>query len=132
MYSKIDALNFQGLQTGRLFKSTEYPLLHDLDSLDVLKPFFHTFDSAPNIVILVVEGLNDDFIYNYKGAKLMPFMSELKDKSLYWNRCFTLGERSFAAIPSILGSLIVINLSTSSNLKESIFAPFKNASTAPG
>ena len=35
----------------------------------------------------------------------MPFTSGLKDRSLYWNRCFTLGERSFAVVPSLLGSL---------------------------
>jgi phosphoglycerol transferase MdoB-like AlkP superfamily enzyme len=96
---------FQRLYPGKLFSDKEYPLLHEFKNINVLKPYFNKFDSPPNIVILIVEGLNDDFLYDYKGVNLMPFTSKLKDKSLYWNRCFTLGERSFAVVPSLLGSL---------------------------
>jgi len=96
---------FQQLYPGKLFTNKDFPLLHEFKNLNVLKPYFNKFDSQPNIVILIVEGLNDDFIHDYKGVNLMPFTSKLKDKSLYWNRCFTLGERSFAVVPSLLGSL---------------------------
>lgn len=84
---------------------TDYPLLRKFEANNELKPYFDEFSESPNIVILIVEGLNDDFIHDYKGIILMPFLSDLKDKSLYWNRCFTLGERSFAVLPSIIGSL---------------------------
>ena len=103
--SKQSALEFWKLYPHKSFNNINYPLLHEFKNLNVLKPYFNKFDSPPNIVILIVEGLNDDFIHNYKGVNLMPFTGRLKDKSLYWNRCFTLGERSFAVVPSLLGSL---------------------------
>lgn len=104
-YTIADANNFQELNPSKAFNKSEYILLHKTDTLNPLGSYFNKFDSAPNIVILIIEGLNDDFIHKYRNADLMPFLSSLKDKSLYWNKCFTLGERSFAAAPSILGSL---------------------------
>jgi len=102
---KESFMKFQQLFPEKLFFNKDYPLLHEFKNINVLKPYFNRFNTSPNIVILIVEGLNDDFIHEYKGVNLMPFTSKLKDKSLYWNRCFTLGERSFAAVPSLLGSL---------------------------
>ena len=87
------------------FISKNYPLVYKVKRENGLGKYFNDFDGNPNIVILIVEGLNDDFIHEYKGSILMPFLSQLKDKSLYWERCLTLGERSFAAVPSILGGL---------------------------
>ena len=104
-YSASDANQFQMLYPQKEFISKEYPLLHKSDTTNPLGIYLQKFDSAPNIVVLIIEGLNDDFIHKYKGIDLMPFLSNLKDKSLYWSKCFTLGERSFAVIPSILGSL---------------------------
>lgn len=103
--SKESFRKFQELYPDKMFSNKDYPLLHKFKNINVLKPYFNKFDTPPNIVILIVEGLNDDFIHEYKGVNLMPFTSKLKDKSLYWNRCFTLGERSFAVVPSLLGSL---------------------------
>lgn len=103
--SKQSAIEFWELYPGKSFSNINYPLLHEFKNINVLKPYFNKFDSPPDIVILIVEGLNDDFIHNYKSVNLMPFIGRLKDKSLYWNRCFTLGERSFAVVPSLLGSL---------------------------
>lgn len=103
--SKQNASEFHRLYPGKLFLNKDYPLLHEFKNLNVLKPYFDKFDSPPNVVILIVEGLNDDFLHNYKGVNLMPFISGLIDKSLYWDRCFTLGERSFSVVPSLLGSL---------------------------
>lgn len=104
-YAIADAYDFQELNPLKTFEKSDYILLHETDTLNPLGSSFNKFDSAPNIVILIIEGLNDDFIHNYRNTDLMPFLSKLKDKSLYWNKCFTLGERSFAAVPSILGSL---------------------------
>jgi uncharacterized sulfatase len=103
--SNDDYAGFQNLFPNKVFKDKNYPLLHEFKNMNVLGSLFNKFDKAPNIVILIVEGLNDDFIHEYKGTHPMPFLSNLTAKSLYWNRCFTLGERSFAAVPSILGSL---------------------------
>lgn len=96
---------FQEFFPRRQFVDKEYPLLHEREKDSQHTKYFNSFSNAPNIVILIVEGLSDDFLYDFRGASLMPFLQELKDKSLYWKRCFTLGERSFAAVPSILGGL---------------------------
>jgi uncharacterized sulfatase len=104
-YSEEDSRNFWRLYPHQQFLNGEYPMLHQFTTPDSLSSYFHPFAAKPNIVILIVEGLNDDFIHDYKGVKLMPFLSSLVQKSLYWNRCFTLGERSFAAVPSLLGGL---------------------------
>ncbi|MCQ2308587.1 MAG: LTA synthase family protein [Bacteroidales bacterium] len=87
------------------FVSNEFPLLHKYETADSLGFYFNEFESKPNIVILFVEGLNDDFVHDYHGANLMPNLRKIMEKSLYWNHCFTLGERSFAVVPSVLGSL---------------------------
>jgi uncharacterized sulfatase len=100
-----DIHNFHQLFQSKEFIDNTYPLLYKAERNDSLGKMFKPFNKAPNIVILIVEGLNDDFIHSYKGSVLMPFLNQLKDKSLYWNTCFTLGERSFAVVPSILGGL---------------------------
>lgn len=104
-YSSESALKFQKLYPHKSFHGAEFPLLHEFDTTNVLEPFFNRFDSAPNIVIIVVEGLNDDFIHPFRGIDLMPALDNLAGRSLYWSRCFSNGERSFAVMPSILGSL---------------------------
>jgi len=96
---------FQHMLYNKAFFSDEYPMVYHTDRNDELGSFFYKFNETPNIVILIIEGLNDDFIRKYMGVELMPFLSGIKEKSLYWSRCFTLGERSFAAVPSILGGL---------------------------
>ena len=96
---------FKKLYPQKDFISKDYPLIHKVERETELRKFFNDFNSNTNIVVLIIEGLNDDFIHEYKGSLLMPFLNQLKDNSLYWERCFTLGERSFAAVPSILGGL---------------------------
>lgn len=84
-----------------------YPFLHRIDSTkDVLSPFFRKNSQPPNIVIVLVEGLGRAF--TNKGAYLgnfTPFVDSLSDKSLYWENFLSEGGRTFAALPSILGSL---------------------------
>jgi len=104
-YTEKDGLAFQDLYPSHSYLNTTYPLLHTFKKDNVLGPFFNEFDTAPNVVMLIVEGLNDDYIHPYHGIDLMPYLSQLRDQSLYWNRCFTLGERSFAAVPSLTGGL---------------------------
>ncbi len=105
VFTKQDAIDFQKLHSGNSYFNTAYPMLHTFEKDNVLGSYFNAFDTSPNIVIVIVEGLNDDFIHPYHKIDLMPYLSRLKNESLYWSRCFTLGERSFAAVPSITGSL---------------------------
>ncbi len=97
-YSKAIALKY--------VDETHYPFLHEDETGDVLSPFFKQEDNAPNIVVILVEGLGRAF--TNKGAYLgnfTPFLDSLSDKSLYWKNFMSEGGRTFAVLPSLLGSL---------------------------
>jgi phosphoglycerol transferase MdoB-like AlkP superfamily enzyme len=85
----------------------QYPFLHTLDTTSsVLSPFFNKAATKPNIVIILVEGLGRAFTNN--GAYLgnfTPFIDSLSQKSLYWENFLSEGGRTFAVLPSVLGSL---------------------------
>lgn len=107
-FDDLDAKNiafFQAQYPQKNFTSKKYPLLHERSKNNDLFQQLESFDTVPNIVLLIVEGLSDEYIHNYHGVEMMPFLNGLKDSSLYWENCFTLGERSFAAVPSLLGGL---------------------------
>jgi phosphoglycerol transferase MdoB-like AlkP superfamily enzyme len=85
---------------------TNYPFLHTDSSRDVLSPFFKPLSTPPNIVIILVEGLGRAFTND--GAYLgnfTPFIDSLSNKSLYWQNFLSEGGRTFAVLPSLLGSL---------------------------
>jgi phosphoglycerol transferase MdoB-like AlkP superfamily enzyme len=104
-FTTEDTKIFQSSYENRQFLSDEFPLLHHFENTDSLSSYLSPMSSPPNVVVLIMEGLNDDYIHDYRGLKLMPFLSDLAQKSLYWEQCFTLGERSFAAVPCITGGL---------------------------
>jgi cellulose synthase/poly-beta-1,6-N-acetylglucosamine synthase-like glycosyltransferase/phosphoglycerol transferase MdoB-like AlkP superfamily enzyme len=83
-----------------------YPFLHLRDTADVLSPFLKKDTTLPNIVILLVEGLGRAF--TNEGAYLgnfTPFIDSLSKQSLYWENFLSEGGRTFAVLPSLLGSL---------------------------
>jgi len=85
---------------------THYPFLHSDASSDVLGPFIKGNSTPPNIVIILVEGLGRAF--TNEGAYLgnfTPFIDSLSGKSLYWKNFLSEGGRTFAVLPSVLGSL---------------------------
>ncbi len=104
-YTANDAKEIQDFLGNKNYISDEYPLLHTFDTKDSLSNYFPPNEAPQNVVVLIMEGLNDDYIHDYKGHQFMPFLNNLASKSLYWERCFTLGERSFAAVPCLTGSL---------------------------
>jgi uncharacterized sulfatase len=84
----------------------EYPFLHADSTEDVLSPFLSASNTPPNIVILLVEGLGRAF--TNQGAYLgnfTPFIDSLSQQSLYWENCLSGGGRTFAVLPTVLGSL---------------------------
>lgn len=84
----------------------EYPFLHSDTTADVLSPFFKSYKKLPNIVIILVEGLGRAF--TNEGAYLgnfTPFIDSLSGKGLYWKNFLSEGGRTFAVLPSVLGSL---------------------------
>lgn len=83
----------------------EYPFIHPFEKNDVLGPLMKQVNEKPNIVLLIVEGLSNDFIQDYHGMCLMPKLKKRSKTGLYWKNFFSVGERSFAAIPSLLGGL---------------------------
>lgn len=95
-----------GIQSFHYKDESRYPFLHSDSSADALSPFFRTDSVKPNIVILLVEGLGRAF--TNKGAYLgnfTPFLDSLSAKSLYWQNFMSEGGRTFAVLPSVLGSL---------------------------
>ncbi len=96
-----------GLARINYVDEENYPFLHTTDSSkEVLSPFFLKGIRPPNIVILLIEGLGRAF--TNKGAFLgnfTPFIDSLSDKSLYWDNFLSEGGRTFAVLPSLLGSL---------------------------
>ncbi len=83
-----------------------FPFLHKDETPDVLTPFFNKSNQKPNIVIILVEGLGRAFTND--GAVLgnfTPFFDSLSKQSLYWNNFVSSAGRSFAVLPSVLGSL---------------------------
>ena len=95
------------IATHHYIDEQEYPFLHSIDSsADVLSPFFNKSPTPPNIVIVLVEGLGRAF--TNKGAYLgnfTPFIDSLAEKSLYWENFLSEGGRTFAVLPSFMGSL---------------------------
>ncbi len=86
----------------------QYPFLRGEDSHDVLGGYFNFEPGAPppNIVFLGVEGLGRAFSgpNAYLGS-FTPFLDELAGKSLYFENFLASQGRTFASLPSILGSL---------------------------
>jgi len=91
----------------RLVDPGNYPFLHTINgSQDVLSPYFNKAGQPPSIVILLVEGLGRAF--TNRGAYLgnwTPFIDSLSQHSLYWENFLSEGGRTFAVLPSLLGSL---------------------------
>lgn len=109
-YFTNDIIRFQ--EDKKQFNSTnlsyknEYPLLKPFsETPDVLAPFFEIKDEKPNIVIIIVEGLGDEFIGKNANRGFTPFLDSLIPKSLYWENFVSNAGRTFGALPSILGSL---------------------------
>jgi uncharacterized sulfatase len=84
----------------------QFPFLHTDATPDVLSPYFNRTEHTPNIVIILVEGLGRAFAN--EGAYLgnfTPFLESLSKQSLYWKNFLSQGGRTFAVLPSLLGSL---------------------------
>lgn len=83
-----------------------YPLMRKRTTDDVLGPFFNDFDTAPNIVFLLVESMGGEFIgIHGQWTGFAPYLDSLAQQSLYWENGISLSGRTFGFIPSLLGSL---------------------------
>jgi lipoteichoic acid synthase len=89
----------------RPYIQEEYPFLHHFEARDHLSDHLDIHTEKPNLVILIVEGLANDFLHPVRGIHFMRFTDSLANQGLYWPHFFANSERSFAATPSIMGSL---------------------------
>jgi len=85
----------------------EFPFEHAETTPDTLGPLFNLKDKAPpNLVILVVEGLGRSFSGpDARLGSFTPYLDELAKQSLYWENFLATQGRTFAVLPSVLGSL---------------------------
>lgn len=109
-YFANDIIRFQKdkneFDAANLTYKNEYPLLKPASATpDVLAPFFNIQEEKPNIVMIIVEGLGDEFIGKNANRGFTPFLDSLIPKSLYWENFVSNAGRTFGALPSILGSL---------------------------
>jgi uncharacterized sulfatase len=105
--SLVSAINkYRAINKNKQFLSYRYPFYHKKEDKNVLGKYFEFKDKAPNIVILVVESLNKEISGPdaYYGS-YTPFLDSLANNSLYWINFMSNAERTFGAMPSILGSL---------------------------
>ena len=90
------------------FKYTDknYPFLHEENTKDVLANYFSIGEKKPNFVFIITESLGRGYSGEnaYMGS-FTPFLDSLAEHSLYWENCLSTGGRTFAALPSIFGSL---------------------------
>lgn len=100
-----NALQFQEYFDHLDYVSVEYPFLNVRPKDNPLGVFFPLKEKPPNIIMIIVEGLNNDFLLPDEGVVLMPFLDSLKRKSLYWDHFLGTGEMSYAVLPSMIGSL---------------------------
>lgn len=85
---------------------TNYPFLHSNDYPDVLGPYFDEFDTLPDIVFVIVEGLGK--AYSGEDAYLgsfSPFLDSLSEHSLYWKNGLSTTGRTFGVLTGMFGSL---------------------------
>lgn len=83
-----------------------YPFLSNTTSSSTLSPYFNKKNTRPNLVFLVVEGLSSAFSGEkaYLGSHT-PFIDSLAKNSLAWPNAISCAERTYGALPHILGSL---------------------------
>lgn len=92
--------------TAQNTTDSEYPLMHDADTGDVLGPYFDSIPAKPNFVVLMVEGLGGTFVgpdARYGGCT--PFLDSLAGHSLYWQYFLSTTGRTFGVLPGLFGSL---------------------------
>jgi len=84
------------------FVEPEYPFLYKDVCKDVLSPFLNLKSEPPNIVIIIVEGMGYEHLYN--DYQIMPFLDSLSKTGLSWKNCFSAAPRTFGILPALLGN----------------------------
>jgi len=98
---------WDGRRPASVQASADYPFEHAETTPDTLGPLFDLDNQTPpNLVFVVVEGLGRSFSGpDARLGSFTPFLDELANKSLYWENFLATQGRTFAVLPSVLGSL---------------------------
>lgn len=97
---------FQKTNNDFEYTSQEFPLLHKKRNHNPLGRFFSEHAKKPNIVIIISESLSRSYSgSDAKFGSYTPFLDSLAEHGLYWSNFLSNCERSFGALPNILGSL---------------------------
>ncbi len=102
---QANARRYQALFTHQDYLSYDHAFLNKRNKENPWGRFFPEKEMMPRVIMIVVEGLNNDFLLPDDGVMLMPFLDSLKNESLYWDHFIGTGERSFAVLPSMIGSM---------------------------
>lgn len=101
-----EEIKFYQKNVNQPLQNSTYILLHSPIKTNPLAPFFNLKETPPNIVFIVVEGLSSSFSGpRADEISFTPFLDSLANHSLYFDNSLATSERSFAALPSIIGSL---------------------------
>ena len=97
----------QTADTGPALTTSAFPFEHAETTPDTLGPLLALDpQKPPHLLVVVVEGLGRSF--SGPGARLgsfTPFLDTLAQRSLYWDNFLATQGRTFAVLPSVLGSL---------------------------
>ncbi len=84
----------------------EYPLVRAYAPNKDLFSYIDLTAQKPNIKILIVEGLGNDFVdTNGAFSGIMPHLQKMATESLYWSNFLSNTGEGDAALPTIIGSL---------------------------
>lgn len=105
-YPQVTALWTGNASDTSAVKDEPFPFLRTEDTPDFLGSYMNRSASQPNLVFVVVEGLGHAYSSpeGYIG-NFTPFIDSLAGKSLYWEHNLSSSGRTFAAIPTLTGSL---------------------------
>lgn len=83
-----------------------YPFWRKEDTPDFLGQYLNKSEEVPNLVFVVLEGFGHAYT-SPKGyiGNFTPFLDSLSQKSLFWENGLSSAGRTFAALPSLTGSL---------------------------
>lgn len=98
---------WDGRRPALVQASADYPFEHAETTPDTLGPLLDLdAQTPPHLVFVVVEGLGRSFSGpDARLGSFTPFLDELAKKSLYWENFLATQGRTFAVLPSVLGSL---------------------------
>jgi phosphoglycerol transferase MdoB-like AlkP superfamily enzyme len=93
---------FRSYFPNHQFVEPEYPFLYKAKHEDVLSPFFNLHPEPPNFVIVIIEGMGYEHLYN--DYRVMPFLDSISKLGLSWTNCFSTSPRTFGVLPALLGN----------------------------